>query len=224
MPNNASARRGKDKKNKDKKKKDDQRTDTLTFPKENKAGMDSGTLSLSSAGKDKATKDSSSPSLSPEEKWEQSFFSALDKMEKGIQESAAGEIDWEKADWTWAKTNLLHQFYGGTTREERKIMRTKIRKEQEGSVGEAELKNQLDEAMLMNALQWRRNVHQMKTSSRVGLDNSSKDKASPLSLAGTKGVASIAAPKRAETAAEQALLLQFACSLYCQYTSSTVTF
>jgi hypothetical protein len=46
MPNNASARRGKDKKNKDKKKKDDHRTDTLSLPKEDTAGMDSGTLSL----------------------------------------------------------------------------------------------------------------------------------------------------------------------------------
>jgi hypothetical protein len=34
MPNNASARRGKDKKNKDKKKKGDERTDTPSLPKE----------------------------------------------------------------------------------------------------------------------------------------------------------------------------------------------
>ena len=46
MPNNASARRVKDKKNKDKKKNDYQRTDTLSLPKEDTAGMDSGTLSL----------------------------------------------------------------------------------------------------------------------------------------------------------------------------------
>ena len=114
MPNNASARRSKDKKSKDKKKKDGQRTDTLSLPKEDKAGMDSGTPSLSSAGKDEAIKDSISPSLSPAEMWEQSLFSALDKMEKDIQESVAGEIDWEKMDWTWAKTNLLVQFYDGT--------------------------------------------------------------------------------------------------------------
>ena len=56
MPNNASARRGKDKKNKDKKK-DDQSTDTLSLPKEDAAKADSGTLSLSSAGKDKSSKD-----------------------------------------------------------------------------------------------------------------------------------------------------------------------
>ena len=48
MPNNASARRNKDKKNKDKDKKDNQRTDTLSLPKVDTAGMDSGTLSLSS--------------------------------------------------------------------------------------------------------------------------------------------------------------------------------
>ena len=53
MPNNASARREKDKKSKDKKKvgqKDNQRTDTLFLPKEDKAGVDSGTPSLSILG------------------------------------------------------------------------------------------------------------------------------------------------------------------------------
>ncbi len=60
MPNNASARRGKDKKNKDKKKKDNKKTDTPPLPKEDIASVDSGTLSLSSAGKDKASKDKAS--------------------------------------------------------------------------------------------------------------------------------------------------------------------
>ncbi len=55
MPNNASARRGKDKKNKDKKK-----TDTLPLPKKDAASVDSGTLSLSSAGLDKSSKDKAS--------------------------------------------------------------------------------------------------------------------------------------------------------------------
>ena len=54
MPNNASARRGKEKKNKDKKKKDSKKTDTPPLPKEDTASADSGTLSLSSAGQDKA--------------------------------------------------------------------------------------------------------------------------------------------------------------------------
>ena len=54
MPNNASARRGKEKKNKDKKKKDSKKTDTPLLPKEDTASADSGTLSLSSAGQDKA--------------------------------------------------------------------------------------------------------------------------------------------------------------------------
>ena len=54
MPNNATARRGKEKKNKDKKKKDSKKTDTPPLPKEDTASADSGTLSLSSAGQDKA--------------------------------------------------------------------------------------------------------------------------------------------------------------------------
>jgi hypothetical protein len=60
MPNNASARRVKDKKNKDKKKKDNKKTDTLPLPKEDATGVDSSTLSLilSSAGSGKSSKDS----------------------------------------------------------------------------------------------------------------------------------------------------------------------
>jgi hypothetical protein len=57
MPNNASARRVKDKKNKDKKGKGSKKTNTLSLPKEDTANVDSGTLSLSSAGKDKSSKD-----------------------------------------------------------------------------------------------------------------------------------------------------------------------
>jgi hypothetical protein len=56
MPNNASARRVKDKKNKDKKGEGSKKTDTLSLPKEDAASVDSGTLSLSSAGKDQASK------------------------------------------------------------------------------------------------------------------------------------------------------------------------
>jgi hypothetical protein len=66
MPNNASARRVKDKKNKDRKSKVSKKTDTLSLPKEDAAGVDSGTLSLSSAGLDKSsagTKESNSLSL-----------------------------------------------------------------------------------------------------------------------------------------------------------------
>ena len=58
MPNNASARRVKDKKNKDKKGEESKKTDTLSLPKEDAASVDSGTLSLSSAGKDNSSKDS----------------------------------------------------------------------------------------------------------------------------------------------------------------------
>ena len=55
MPNNATARRGKEKKSKEKKGKDSKKTDTPSLPKEDTASADSGTLSLSSAGPDKAT-------------------------------------------------------------------------------------------------------------------------------------------------------------------------
>ena len=58
MPNNASARRVKDKRNKDKKGEGSKKTDTLSLPKEDAASVDSGTLSLSSAGKDNSSKDS----------------------------------------------------------------------------------------------------------------------------------------------------------------------
>ena len=59
MPNNAEARRVKDKKKKDKEKK----TDPSHLHKEDKASMDSSSFSL--AAKDKASVDSSSSSLSP---------------------------------------------------------------------------------------------------------------------------------------------------------------
>ena len=61
MPNNASARREKEKKSKkvkevkDKKRKSNAKTDTPPLSKEDTASADSGTLSLSSAGQDKAT-------------------------------------------------------------------------------------------------------------------------------------------------------------------------
>ena len=53
MPNNSTARRGKEKKSKEKNKRDSKETDTPLLPKEDTASADSGTLSLSSAGKDK---------------------------------------------------------------------------------------------------------------------------------------------------------------------------
>ena len=54
MPNNANARREKEKKKKDKKKK----TVPPPLHKEDEASMDSSSLSLSLAGKDKASQDS----------------------------------------------------------------------------------------------------------------------------------------------------------------------
>ncbi len=141
MPNNSSTRREKDKKKKDKKKKDNKKTDTPPLLKEDTASADSHSLSLSG-----------------EQKWEQKFFSALGKMEKDIQEHAAGEIDWEKADWAWARIDLLVQFHSGTTIAERTVMRRKFREEAEEAnqlVSRAELKTQLDVAMLRKALEWR---------------------------------------------------------------------
>ena len=55
MPNNASARRDKDKKKKDKKKKDNKKTDPPPLHKEDTASADSSTLSLSVT--DKAEQD-----------------------------------------------------------------------------------------------------------------------------------------------------------------------
>ena len=102
MPNNSSARREKDKKKKDKKEKDSKKTDTPPLPKVDTAGMDSGTLSLSSAGKDKAIKDSSSLSHSPSSKEQEDQLSlALERMEEAIQKhdnGEAGEPDWKDAD------------------------------------------------------------------------------------------------------------------------------
>ena len=60
MPNNASARRVKDKKNKSKKGEGSKKTDTLSLPKEDAASVDSGTLPLSSAEKEQASKDKAS--------------------------------------------------------------------------------------------------------------------------------------------------------------------
>ena len=53
MPNNSAARRREGKKSREKKRKDSKETDTPLLSKEDTAIADSGTLSLSSAGKDK---------------------------------------------------------------------------------------------------------------------------------------------------------------------------
>ncbi len=96
-------------------------------------------------------------------------------MEKDIQERAAGELDWEKADWAWARTNLLVQFHSATTIAEKTAMRRKFREEAQKFnqlVSNAELKIQLDVTMLRKALEWRRDLQREKNS-RAGKDESS---------------------------------------------------
>ncbi len=93
MPNNASARRVKDKKNKDKKGEGSKKTDTLSLPKEDAASVDSGTLSLSSAGKDNSSKDSvdgSSLSLSVLGKGQARESSTLSSSVAGKEQARPG--------------------------------------------------------------------------------------------------------------------------------------
>ena len=111
MPNNASARRDKDKKKKDKKKKDNKKTDPPPLHKEDTASADSSTLSLSFA-----------------EKEEQDLSLALDRMEKAIQEHPNRELD-KDANWTWARTVLLVEHSRFTTFDERRDIRRKLQEE-----------------------------------------------------------------------------------------------
>ena len=93
MPNNASARRVKDKKNNDKKGEGSKKTDTLSLPKDDAASVDSGTLSLSSAGKDKSSKDGadgSSLSLSVVGKEQARESSALSSAVAGMEQARPG--------------------------------------------------------------------------------------------------------------------------------------
>jgi hypothetical protein len=152
MPNNASARRDKDKKKKDKKKKNDnKKTDTPPLHKEDTASAETNSLSLSF-----------------EEQQEQIFSFALDRMEKAIQEHATEAIDWEDSDWSWAGTALLVQHSRATTFDERVGKRRKLREEIRKSnqlVSREELKSLVDKAMLRAALEWRRNEPQRKKDS-----------------------------------------------------------
>ena len=150
MPNNASARRDKEKKSKkvkDKKRKSNEKTDTPPLLKEDTASADSRTLSLS---------------LSSEEQEEQALSLALVRMKKAIQEHATGEAeepDWINAEWAWARTALRVEHSNSLTLEERSDLRIKLRKEIEESnqlISKAELRSQVELAMLTTALEWRR--------------------------------------------------------------------
>ncbi len=92
MPNNASARRDKDKKKKDKNKKDNKKTDTPLLHKEDTASADSGTLSLSVAGREQTRPE---PSLIFYERalTRPDLLLSLAEMEEATQKHAKGEKD-----------------------------------------------------------------------------------------------------------------------------------
>ncbi len=103
MPNNASARREKDKKKKDKKKK----TDPKPLHKEDKASQDSSSLSPSIAGKDEASLVKNSLSLPSD----------------GVR-TRAGSLDAEHQ-----RGRLLMEHVRNTTTQERTDLRRKFRAE-----------------------------------------------------------------------------------------------
>jgi hypothetical protein len=145
MPNNASARRDKDKKKKDKKKKDNRRTDPPPLHKEDTASADS--VSLSPPVIDKA---------------EQETSLALDEMERVIQEHPNRELD-KDVGWAWARLSLLIDYSRFTTVEARRDTRRKLCEERTKAnplMSSEELKACLDNAMSIVALEWRRNEPQ----------------------------------------------------------------
>jgi hypothetical protein len=160
MPNNASARRGKDKKNNDKKKTHNKKTDTPSLPKEDTASVDSGTLSLSSAGNVQARTDR---------------FIVLNRMEEAIQKHAEGIVD---ADSELMIDNLRYEHSLATTVEERNDMRRKFRQEIRDAnplVSGAESRSLLLKAMIGAAIEWRGNVLQSERNSLSRKDKSSAD-------------------------------------------------
>jgi hypothetical protein len=165
MPNNASARRGKDKKNKDKKKKDNKKTDTPPLPKEDTASVNSGTLSLSAAGKEQAS-DSNPLSLSIEEKQEQDFSLAVDRLEKATQENPEAILD-EKSKLNWTRTVVLVEFHKTTTTgsDVRTALHRKFRAEHQEAnplASNAETKMHADMSVLRAAIDWHRRGPQRK--------------------------------------------------------------
>jgi hypothetical protein len=137
MPNNANARREKDKKKKDKKKK----TDPKPLHKEDKASQDSSSLSPSVAGKDEASLDKISLSLSS------------DRMRSSADISDAEH----------QKRLLLMEHARDTTTLERLALRKIFREEIRNVnplVPRDELNSLLSEAMLGAALESRRKKFQ----------------------------------------------------------------
>ena len=169
MPNNASARRDKEKKNKkdkDKKRKGNEKTDTPPLLKEDTASADSRTFSLS---------------LPLEEQEEQALSLALVRMEKAMQQHATGEAeepDWINAEWAWARTALRKEHANSLTMDERTILRQRLRVEIQDSnplISRAELISQLEVATLRTALDWRRSIRRDgKDSSAVSREATAK--------------------------------------------------
>ena len=213
MPNNASARRDKDKKNKDKKKKGEKRTDTLSLPKEDTSSMDSGTLSLSSAGKDQASRDKVD-SLSLEGKGVELDLSDpcfLEKAHAARQKEKASASDRTTVP-VRSDTDISLEYHASLTVSEQFHLHEEVMKANPGvKPGKA-----AKEFMAVKRAFLVKKALEAKDSRTLSLSPSSagKDKAiskdgSSLSGVGTKGAANTAALKQAE----QALLLEFACSL-----------
>ncbi len=109
MPNNSSARRDKDKKKKDKKKKDNKKTDAPPLFNEDTASADRNSLFLSL-----------------EEKQEQDFSLAIDRLEKAIQENPDAVLD-KESEASWTRTVVLVEYTQATTVDERTALRRRFR-------------------------------------------------------------------------------------------------
>ena len=157
MPNNASARREKDKKKKDKK----QRRDPKPLQKED------DTSKLDKASMDTTSADSLSLSLPVTDKQEMEFSLALDRMEKAIQRNADAAQE-EGTEWDWARTALLVDYSQAVTMEERLAKRKKLREEIRKAnplASEKERYSLLHKEKLMAALEWHRSSLQSKKDS-----------------------------------------------------------
>jgi hypothetical protein len=178
MPNNASARRVKDKKNNDKKGEGSKKTDTLSLPKKDAASVDSSTLSLSSAGKDKSSKsgaDGSSLSVSVVGKEQagqgaclalykrvlkrpgpQDIIRFLHRIKSDVAEHAEDEDD------SWADA-LRFEYTLANDSDERmsgnREFRAKCREDNQ-LISKEELKAILRRELMRNMLKWRAGVLQ----------------------------------------------------------------
>ena len=157
MPNNASARREKDKKKKDKK----QRRDPKPLQKED------DTSKLDKASMDTTSADSLSLSFPVADKQEKEFSLALDRMEKAIQRNADAAQE-EGTEWDWARTSLLVEYSLAVTMEENLARNKKLREEVRKAnplASEKERYSLIHKEKLLRALEWRRSSLQSKKDS-----------------------------------------------------------